>query len=408
MNLHEQTKIDGVSELQLNVIMGSLMGDAYVPPIRCKTGKTSIIFQHSTVQEDYMMYKYKILQKFTTRPPKRVKNSGFGAYLTRLDLKATKTFGCLYAMLHPDGVKPKTITATYLNHVTHPIALALWFMDDGNVRLHSNNACISTQGFTEPEVDLLVEWLMSKWGIKSHKQRSVTGTGKERHLIMLETEGRIRMVQLIAPFVPQSMHYKVYIRMQVCPACGRVMVTSRSQCCSSECTAIWERVSREVFAQELPKLHAAGMKANRRHWMVEHQNILSAHVLWKRGLIDQQEMEKRLSGPVTPLPAVEEENKTMLDITKNAESIISQAGKTPWQEQRWVPYVLVPQKTTRTRKKIELSEEKKAEKHMHTLNMQRAWMSRLRQDKKKYAAYLKRARERYHARKAARTTTGTA
>ena len=126
----EQAAAIGMTEEQVNAIMGSLLGDA---SLRKSSDHTQgIRWNHGQVQEDYVIHKYEVLQEFATRPPFVTENPGYGDYWVVLTLKALGIFHSMYTLLRPEGSERKTVTVEFLNEITHPIALAWWFMDDGS------------------------------------------------------------------------------------------------------------------------------------------------------------------------------------------------------------------------------------------------------------------------------------
>ena len=133
----EQAAAIGMTEEQVNAIMGSLLGDA---SLRKSSDHTQCIrWNHGQVQEDYVIHKYNLLSEFATRPPFVTENPGYGDFWVVLTLKALPIFYSMYTLLRPAGSERKTITVDFLNEITHPIALAWWFMDDGS--RDQNNNC---------------------------------------------------------------------------------------------------------------------------------------------------------------------------------------------------------------------------------------------------------------------------
>lgn len=396
MDLEQIAISEGFTKLQLNAMMGTLLGDGYVTKPRGLCQKSSLNIQQGLKQQEYTMFKYMILQEFATQQPKVVKNPGLGEFLVRFNLKDTRTLGCLYTMLHPTADSGKTITQEYLNHINHPIALVMWFLDDGNIRHRANNAVISTQGFLESEIDLLVRWLQERWTIACHKQRTITTSGKQRHLICISPEGRTRLMQLIAAYTPKSMLYKVTIRAKACPACGRPMPTIPAPCCSQECSEILEQQSKILFPQELPKFHAQHIRMSRKRWMVSHRAYLSAHTLFARGLISADELQKRLEGPVQLLPQYVEEYERMLARASDLQTLVTTIKEMAAQGlemPQWVPYAIVPGRGIRHRKSKLLTAEERESIRLHRLETRREWYARLKQDPVKYQEFLRKAAE---------------
>lgn len=83
--------------------------------------------------------------------------------------------------------------------INHPVALAYWFMDDG-----SSNGTISTNCFSESEVELLIDWLYEKWKIKATKQKNL-----KKFVLHISTKSRLDFEFLIFPYIIPSMYYKL-------------------------------------------------------------------------------------------------------------------------------------------------------------------------------------------------------
>ena len=72
-------------------------------------------------------------------------------------------------------------------------------MDDGN-----NGGTIATNGFTEQEVDLLVNWLNSFWKLDCSKQKQL-----KNFVIHIKSGSRKQFDELIKTYMVKSMYYKL-------------------------------------------------------------------------------------------------------------------------------------------------------------------------------------------------------
>lgn len=260
-----------MSEEQVNAIMGSLLGDA---SLRKSGERTQAIrWNHGQVQEDYVIHKYEVLQEFATRPPFVTENPGFGDFWVVLTLKALPIFYSMYTLLRPQGSERKTVTVEFLNEITHPIALAWWFMDDGSRDSNNNCGVISTNSFSEEEVNLLCLWLKTRWDVDAKpmmvKHSSTRNIG---YVIRLNRDAFLALIDLIFPFVPECMEYKVRVKTKTCLHCGKEFVVhNQSGFCSQECRETYQTVHkheryleyREKHLEELLKKAAAYREAHR-------------------------------------------------------------------------------------------------------------------------------------------------
>src|SRR5687768_1511232 len=112
-----------LSQIQISVIIGSLLGDGY---LRIIPGRRDAFLEmnHSFSQKDYVDWKYSILKDITVSAPrKRVIDNVRVAY--RFYTKQHPEITQLYSMFYKNGKKiiPNNIRIT-------PLSLAVWFMDD--------------------------------------------------------------------------------------------------------------------------------------------------------------------------------------------------------------------------------------------------------------------------------------
>lgn len=191
-----------LSEIQEQMILGSLLGDMSLstPGVNRQVNSRLAIVQ-SEQQEELYMKKVEILGEFMGSyrlfTPKPDSRTGKVYKSWRGNSKAHKVFTNIYNLLYPNGVK--TLTIEYLNKITHPIALAYWFMDDGCA-----SGSIATNCFSEQEVDLLITWMQEKWDIQCTKQHQL-----DNFIIYFPKESRLDFERLIFPYMLPSMYYKL-------------------------------------------------------------------------------------------------------------------------------------------------------------------------------------------------------
>lgn len=267
----EQAAAIGMSELQLNAVMGSLLGDAAFESGGSQT--MSIRWNHSSKQDAYVQHKYQTLQEFATRPPVIKPNPGYGDFWSILTLRSLGLFRSLHAMTHPNGCKQKSITWEYLTMMRHPIALAWWFMDDGSRVKGYNQGGIATNGFTQEEVYLLANWLRGWWHIQAGvHQVKHSSTGKTAWTIYLPTEGYIRLCELVKPYVPECMKYKLTPVYTTCPVCDEQMPRSNKLCCSPRCAEIYHKVAKRLYYEQ----HLEHFKQKSKEWKAAHREEINA------------------------------------------------------------------------------------------------------------------------------------
>ena len=188
-----------LSNEQEQFILGSLLGDLSIDLTeQMKNAKLCLV--HSVKQEELFMKKVEILGEFmgNYKLYSQYDNRTDKIYQTwRGNRKAHKLFNEVYNLLYPNKIK--TITQEYLDKINHPIALAYWFMDDG-----SECGTIATNCFSLEEVELLINWLKTKWNIISTKQKN-----KENYVLHISQKSRLDFERLIFPYIVPSMYYKL-------------------------------------------------------------------------------------------------------------------------------------------------------------------------------------------------------
>lgn len=271
--LETQAMYDHVDTLQLNAIMGSLMGDG---AFRGKenVNVVGIRWNHSWKQHEYVSHKYKLLQEHAGCEPQKKENPGFGNYWASFHLKSTATFRLLRDMMYPDPKGPKRITWEFLYSITHPIALAWWFMDDGSRPTGQNSgASISTNGFVLEDVDRLRIWLKEEWDVDSTVITvKHSSTGKTARILSLTVRGYLRLVDLIKPYVPESMKYKIDLATRPCAVCGELIIQGRHQCCSPQCAEIRRQTMHQMYLDRTRDYR----REKSRQYKVAHRDRINA------------------------------------------------------------------------------------------------------------------------------------
>lgn len=192
-------------------LIGLVLGDGY---INCSKNKkiyinSSINFQHSIKQKEYLEWKASLLHKiFGGNKPRVVEFNNNGYPGVRM-CKANRYFRVLHKYLYRNG--RKTIPLKALNRLT-PLALAIWWMDDGclfakkrNGKIHAWELYLNTY-LTDEENQVIIDYFKEKWNI-CWKLNHSKGWSRLRCSTI---EGR-KFLDIIRPIVDkiQCMRYKV-------------------------------------------------------------------------------------------------------------------------------------------------------------------------------------------------------
>lgn len=175
----------------MNIIVGSLLGDAHIRPL----GK--IQFEHSIKAKEYLEWKFNELRTISYKKigyvARQVSENPTAScrFLTR------QYFRPLRWLSYRSG--KKYISANILRLLT-PYAIAIWYMDDGHYERKKQRCIIATDGFSDADRKRLCNFLRKKFDLIFTIQKS----GKIS-LTQVETN---KFFQLILPYQLKCMAYK--------------------------------------------------------------------------------------------------------------------------------------------------------------------------------------------------------
>jgi transposase len=214
-----------LSDIQLDVIIGSLLGDGGLSSstwwgaINSKFTET-----HSAKQRDYLKWKYDVLMPLSANFANRTNKGRMKLNNSIVDDHSKKLYSCnMTTISHPLFTElekkwyARDINGNYLlkngrriKIIPHDITLtsrmiSIWYFDDGSHnRLRGHGANFSTQAYTEDECNLLRDQLL-KYGIYSTINRCA---GKPSIYIMQKSY--LDLITLVKQYLPcQCMSYKV-------------------------------------------------------------------------------------------------------------------------------------------------------------------------------------------------------
>ncbi|NBE92016.1 recombinase RecA [Nonomuraea sp. KC401] len=206
------TETHRLSDKQWQVILGSLMGDGSLSPNR--RGRTGARFRmgHSAKQEDYLSWKCSMLGNIPHSRSTNAKGAGFADFTPLPELDELRQVVYL-------GGDKKHITSEYLKALT-PLALAVWYMDDGSFAIRSKGLQQRTEGgsgrieicveaMSQGSQERLRDYLCDTYGLNVQVQhRGTRGTA----VLQFDTASSATFQKLVAPYVHPSMAYKLLPR----------------------------------------------------------------------------------------------------------------------------------------------------------------------------------------------------
>jgi recombination protein RecA len=193
-----------LSETQRSIIVGTLLGDGHLETQNgCKTYRLKI--EHSSKQAEYSAWLYQQFQQWV-RTPLASKQKHLGNKVTLNDWFQTLSVAQFrfYGLQFYDKQGHKRVPKIIRRLLT-PLALAVWFMDDGSAKSKNHRALIlNTQCFSRREVNLLQQLLKQRYQIDSNIR-----TQKDGLQILITGEHAQRFYEVIAPHLLSGFRYKL-------------------------------------------------------------------------------------------------------------------------------------------------------------------------------------------------------
>ncbi|MDN5853025.1 MAG: intein-containing recombinase RecA, partial [Actinomycetia bacterium] len=203
-----------LSDQQFQVVLGSLMGDGNLSPNR--RGRKGVRFRlgHGAKQHGYLDWKTSLLGNIEHSTRFNDKGSKFVDFTPLAELSELRS-----AVYLGDG--KKVLSGEYLKSLT-PLALAVWYMDDGGFTLRSKGVQQRTEGGSG-RIEICVEAMSegTRTRLRDHLRdthgldvRLRLAGARGKAVLVFSTEATARFQELIAPYVPDAMAYKLLPKFQ--------------------------------------------------------------------------------------------------------------------------------------------------------------------------------------------------
>lgn len=194
----------------ISMIIGSILGNTNLEKRKNGIG-TRIIFEQSNRNVEYLMWFHAYFSSRgycnNTKPKLkiRIKQKGKVYYQYRISSYTFSSFNWIHEMFYKlvDGKYKKFVPLNIEEYLT-PLALAIWFMDDGSNK--GTGASIATNYFTLEEVNFICKILKSKYNIiaTSNKCGKIKG-----HIIFIHSNSMKLFTNIIKPYLLPSLYYKL-------------------------------------------------------------------------------------------------------------------------------------------------------------------------------------------------------
>ncbi len=199
---------------QVQVILGSLMGDGALSPNPRGRSGTRFRMGHGAKQAAYLDWKMSLLDNIPHTRTSNAKGAVFADFTPLPELAELRDI-----VYFGDG--KKHLTWDYLKGLT-PLALAVWYMDDGSFTVRSKGVQERTRGGTG-RIEICVEAMSpgSRDRLVSHLRDAhrldvkLTARGARKiSVLQFTTAASEQFQQLVAPYIHPSMDYKLLPRFQ--------------------------------------------------------------------------------------------------------------------------------------------------------------------------------------------------
>lgn len=221
----------GLSRLALDVICGTVLGDGYL-----RAGSSSLSFGHSARQSEYAKFKADLLAELA--PSIQMLEvaavvGGARAYpVVHVRTRASRALRILRNDFYGEQKRVPRWMAQELNERM----LAIWFMDDGYMRIRPRRqpiAEIATLGYEQADIQTLIAGL-ARLGLAATSLRG---------RIYFGVEAAKTLSEHIAPYVPPSMRYKLH------PDVAAVIPFDPGRLRADEHAVLFDRVEVEDVSQ---------------------------------------------------------------------------------------------------------------------------------------------------------------
>jgi recombination protein RecA len=201
-----------LSEQQFQVVLGSLMGDGNLSPNRYDRNGVRFRMGHGAKQCGYLDWKVSLLDNIEHSTRVNDKGAKF------VDFTPLPELGELQRAVYLGDGK-KFLSEEYLKALT-PLALAIWYMDDGSFTLRSKGLQERTAGGSG-RIEICVEAMSegSRVRLRDYlrdtykldvRLRSAGTAGKA--VLVFSTKATAKFQELVAPYIAPSMEYKLLPR----------------------------------------------------------------------------------------------------------------------------------------------------------------------------------------------------
>ena len=196
-NNKKQLQLEKFTPLQNGIILGGLLGDMHIQKNHKAlngNGNCRLCFSHSIKQKEYLLWKHKaLLDPFCKKTQsvhldrRKDKNDKSISYVFYTERRGE--FNDMHSKWYmPTALYPsfrgfsnpftfvKTVPFDLHKTLTDPLAVAVWYLDDGTKRTDAESCRIATQSFSEEGNSIIQSCLLDNFNIRS----SIESWGRDK------------------------------------------------------------------------------------------------------------------------------------------------------------------------------------------------------------------------------------
>ena len=192
------------------LIIGSLLGDSHIEK---RNKGFRLLFEQSNHNVEYLMWFHKFLaikgycNEKIPKLHKRIKKDNKVFFHYRINTYTFNSFSWIHEMFYKwDSILLKfiKIVPSNISEYLTPLALAIWFMDDGSKS--GDSVRIATNCFTLEEIENLCQVLLLKYNILATPQKA----GKKKgYILYIQKKSKPIFIKLVKPYMIKSLTYKL-------------------------------------------------------------------------------------------------------------------------------------------------------------------------------------------------------
>ncbi len=186
-----------------SILFGTILGDAYLQ----KTGENNarLRLEHGAKQKDYLFWKVEKLKKLFQGKPKYLKRIHPIAKKEyrywRHQSQSTPYLGKIHKIFYPKGKKriPQELKE-YLN----PLALAVWYMDDGYYYQRDRCSYLYLGNVTQKEAKNVSQTILERFNIANRVLAK-----KKGYAIYFSPKETLKLKEVIKDYLIEQLRYKL-------------------------------------------------------------------------------------------------------------------------------------------------------------------------------------------------------